>query len=337
MLTAAGFYLRYLLDVLAGLGIDVTADATGMGVDLASLTDPTSRVSLDLVDQVLARAMHLADARGHEGLSAQPLSLQLGAAVTPVALDVLAYASMSSRTLGDAISLLCQFEPYRLGFARCVVQEQEDRTLVEMHTNGPWATLPFQVEAALAGWIEYGRWITGSTAHPMCIELAHPARSPAAVYERFFHCPVLFERPHHAVHVSTDLLSKPLAASNPDVCRLMGEQMQRRIDQFAKGEQFMVRLERAIESCLLYGPPSLEKVAQVMALAPRQLRVQASAAGTSLSVEVDATRQRLARQHLSAGMALSDISQRLGYSEQSAFNRAFVRWFGVSPGRWRPG
>jgi AraC-like DNA-binding protein len=56
-----------------------------------------------------------------------------------------------------------------------------------------------------------------------------------------------------------------------------------------------------------------------------------------LSTAVDAVRRRLAEQHLASGVALADISQRLGYSEQSAFNRACVRWFGVSPGKLRPG
>ena len=336
MHTAAGFYLRYLLDVMTGLGIDLAHDAAAMGVDLNSLSDPTTRVPLNVVDPLLALATQRSDALIPDGAPDLPLSLQLGAAVTPVALDVLAYASMSSRTLGDAISLLCQFEPYRLGFARCEVHQQEAITQVELHTQGQWPTLPLQVEAALAGWVGFGRWITGLAVNPVCIELAHAASAPASVYERFFRCPVLFERPRHAVHIQTDLLSRPLAASNPDVCRLMREEMLRRIDRFAKGEQFLVRLAFTIERCLIDGPPTLDKVAAALCLAPRQLRAKISAADTSFMAEVDLVRQRLAQQYLSGGMALAEISQRLGYSEQSAFNRACVRWFGVSPGRWRP-
>ncbi len=335
-LTAAGFYLRYLLDVLAGLGMDLADEAAASGVDLGRLTDPAQRVSLDLVDQVLALALQRPIALQPAGQTGLPLSLQLGAAVTPVALDVLAYASMSSRTLGDAISLLCQFEPYRLGFARCVLEPHETATRVTLQTEGHWPTLPLQVEAALAGWVGFGRWITGPVAHPVCIEFAHAASAPVSEYEHFFHCPVLFERPRNAVHIQTTMLSHALAASNPDVCRLMREEMQRRIDRFAKGDQFIVRLACAIEDGLIDGSPTLEQVAATLSLETRQLRSQISAAGSTFMTEVDAVRQRLARQYLTGGMAMADISQRLGYSEQSAFTRACVRWFGVSPGQWRP-
>lgn len=345
--TAAGFYLRYLLDALAGLGVDLSADLRAMGVDQAALAEPSSRVPLDVIDQILNRAVQ-ADAAhlallANQALGASsgrapglPLGLRLGAAVTPVALDVLAYASMSSGTLAEAIALLCQFEPYRLGFAQCDMRYEGEEALVEMQVSGSWASLPLQIEAAFAGWVEFGRWITGNVSHPTCIEFAHQAQAPVAVYEAFFHCPVYFERPRHAVHVSAPLLSRPLAASNPHVSHLMREELQRRVARYAKGEQFMVRLVQAIEACLADGTPSLDQVAQAMSLAPRQLRAQASEAGTTLVNEVDAVRQRLTRQYLAASMPLAEISQRLGYSEQSAFSRACVRWFGVSPGKWRP-
>jgi len=344
VLTAAGFYLRYLLDALAGLGVDLSAELPALGVDQAALSEPSCRVSLDVVDQILnnaaqadvARLADVASGLPSGQVPGLPLGLRLGAAVTPVALDVLAYASMSSGTLADAIALLCQFEPYRLGFAQCELKQEGADSVVELQVSGSWASLPLQIETAFAGWVEFGRWITGNVSHPARIEFAHQACAPVAVYEAFFHCPVFFERPRHAVHIQTALLSRPLAASNPNVSHLMREELQRRVDRYAKGEQFMVRLVQAIEACLADGTPSLDQVAQAMSLSPRQLRAQATEAGTNLVNEVDAVRQRLARQYLTASMPLAEISQRLGYSEQSAFSRACVRWFGVSPGKWRP-
>jgi AraC-like DNA-binding protein len=290
-----------------------------------------------VIDRVLTQASSLFAEHELASPTGMPLSLQLGAAVTPVALDVLAYASMSSGTLRDAVMLLCQFEPYRLGFARCQVHEDGLTASVEMQVEGRWASQALQVEAAFAGWIEFGRWITASASKPVRIEFAHGPQAPVAQYERFFQCPVMFERGQHAVHIDPDLFNKPLAAANPDVCRLMREEMLRRIERFAKGDQFIVRLERAIETCLAHGAPSAEQVAAAMGLEPRQLRTQAGVAGTNLSTAVDAVRRRLAEQYLASGVALVDISQRLGYSEQSAFTRACVRWFGMSPGKLRPG
>jgi len=319
--TAAGFYLRYLLDALNGLGL---MDG------VSPLPEVGERVALELVDQVLIQAQARYTA-------STPLSLQLGQAVTPVALDVLAYASMSSHTLGDAVALLCQFETYRLGFARCEVTAEGPDTVVELQIteNGSWPSMALQVETCLAGWITFGRWITASRSRPRCIELAHAGPADTRAYEAFFQCPVYFGRDRHAVHLPHALLATPLATSNPTVSHLMRDEMQRRIERFTAGALFLTQLEQAIEDSLAEGAPSLERLATRLRLSPRQLQTQVKAAGTTLPGSVDQVRQRMAQRLLAAHIPLADISQQLGYSEQSAFSRACVRWFGVSPARWR--
>jgi AraC-like DNA-binding protein len=329
MMTAAGFYLRYLVDALATLGLDVHDILAARGLSVATLSQPDARVGLDIVDDIVRAAQ----ARDTAEL---PLSLRVGGAVTPMALDVLAYASMSSHTLREAIGLLETFERYRLGFARCEVHAGADAWVVELVADAaPVATLTWQVEAALAGWVGFGRWIKGLHADPLKVTFRHACPGRVQDYEAYFRCPVTFSSPRHAVYVDPAILTQPLATANPAVCGLMREALQRRLDHHARGDDFLAKLEQAVEAVLPLGTPDLAAVADALHVAPRQLRAQAQAAGTTLTQVVDAVRQRLARQWLSAGLPLADISQNLGYSEQSAFNRACVRWFGMSPGRWR--
>jgi AraC-like DNA-binding protein len=47
------------------------------------------------------------------------------------------------------------------------------------------------------------------------------------------------------------------------------------------------------------------------------------------------TRQELAKNHLRNGMTNSQIAYLLGFSEPSAFHRAFKRWYNISPGEHR--
>jgi AraC-like DNA-binding protein len=316
--TAAAFYLRYLLDALSSLGLQIPAEVP---------LDPQARVSLALIDQVLVQAQ--------SRWVGPPLGLQLGAAVTPVAIDVLAYASMSSNTLGDSIELLCQFETYRLGFARCRVERQADAVLVVMDTQGDWASLSVQIEASLAGWIAFGQWITGKPGHhPRCVTFRHACAGDPLAYERYFGCPVLFDQARHAVQLDPAQLDWPLAAPNPQVSQLMRDEMTRRVDQFARGDQFLAALEGLLEAMLPLGEPAQEDVAARLGLSARQLRQRCSDAGVSFASALDGVRQRQARRYLGTALPLLAISQKLGYSEQSAFSRACVRWFGVSPGRW---
>ena len=58
--------------------------------------------------------------------------------------------------------------------------------------------------------------------------------------------------------------------------------------------------------------------------------------GLSWQQWLDHARNRLAHQYLAdPALSLNDIALLLGYSEQSAFTRAFQRWNRQPPGRWR--
>ncbi|HEJ2575411.1 TPA: helix-turn-helix transcriptional regulator [Pseudomonas aeruginosa] len=51
---------------------------------------------------------------------------------------------------------------------------------------------------------------------------------------------------------------------------------------------------------------------------------------------LDELRQQLAKQYLAdPALSLSEIALMLGYSEQSAFSRAFRGWYGETPLRYR--
>ena len=50
---------------------------------------------------------------------------------------------------------------------------------------------------------------------------------------------------------------------------------------------------------------------------------------------VDELRMNLALEYLRNDYNFIDIAMMLGYSEQSAFHRAFLRWTGVTPRRFR--
>ena len=55
--SAAGFYLRYLLDACAGLGLDLSDELPALRVTPQALAAPSCRVPLDTIDRLLALAM----------------------------------------------------------------------------------------------------------------------------------------------------------------------------------------------------------------------------------------------------------------------------------------
>lgn len=87
---------------------------------------------------------------------------------------------------------------------------------------------------------------------------------------------------------------------------------------------------------LAQGALTLERVAENIGLSPWSLQRRLREEGISFTQVIDIVRQELTHYLLpQRQLPLSDIALLLGYSELSAFSRAFQRWYGVSPRKWR--
>ncbi|MNT97492.1 HTH-type transcriptional regulator VirS [compost metagenome] len=76
-------------------------------------------------------------------------------------------------------------------------------------------------------------------------------------------------------------------------------------------------------------------MAERLELTPSGLQRRLRDGGLSFSQLVEQTRRDLALHYLRQRRPISELATLLGYSEASAFSRAFRRWFGVSPRQWR--
>jgi len=77
-------------------------------------------------------------------------------------------------------------------------------------------------------------------------------------------------------------------------------------------------------------------VARALHVSVRTLQRRLTAAKTSYREELDQVRSELARQYLQdPTVAIAEVALLLGFADQSSFHRAFERWTGDPPGRWR--
>jgi AraC-like DNA-binding protein len=96
------------------------------------------------------------------------------------------------------------------------------------------------------------------------------------------------------------------------------------------------RLRQALGEELRGGVPTCEQVARRLAIGVRTLNRRLQAEGTSFQQQLAELRCELARGYLDDGrLAISEVAYLLGFSEPSAFHRAFKRWTGHSPQSWR--
>jgi AraC-like DNA-binding protein len=85
-----------------------------------------------------------------------------------------------------------------------------------------------------------------------------------------------------------------------------------------------------------FGSLGAKELARQLGISSRQLFRRLRAEGTTCQTIVDEVKFSRARHLLAAGDApIADIAFALGYPEQSSFTRAFARWSGMSPQKWR--
>lgn len=330
-LTASSLYIEYLLDYALSRGCDLTSTLVELGVTAEQLESPGARISLAVERVLYDRAI---TSTGDE-----LFGLHMGEAIRPRFMGPLGYASMASATLGDAMTLMPSYQRVTTEFGVTSASLQGDRHRIR------WVDAPevrdvthrrHRVENYFAACITFGRWITGSPENPAEIRFEHPAPAPVADYERVFRCPVVFSAGENSISLPRKVLSLRLRDADPEVHRVMSERVRRELSSYEARGNFLDQVRHAIREEISTGAPSVESVAERMAMRPWTLRRNLRVEGFDFTTLLDDVRKTLAAEWLSmTSRTVGDIALGLGYSEQSAFNRAFKRWFDLAPLEYR--
>ena len=164
----------------------------------------------------------------------------------------------------------------------------------------------------------------------------HPPQGDEQEYQRIFRCDVAFEQPLNAIVLEADLLDLPLRDADPEMHKVARSRMQRAVTQYHARDNLLEQVRLEIQKRLQQGVPQLEPIADQLGIKPWTLRRQLRAENTDFSSLLEDERRRLACDWLlHSDRSVNQIALDLGYSEQSAFNRAFKRWFGVTPVHYR--
>src|SRR6185295_9090017 len=95
------------------------------------------------------------------------------------------------------------------------------------------------------------------------------------------------------------------------------------------------QVKRVLHEVLRNDEGHVEIVAKRLGLTSRSLQRRLKDENTTFNTIREDVRQDLAKRYLDDGLAIAEISFLLGFSEPSAFFRAFKRWTGETPQVWR--
>ena len=176
------------------------------------------------------------------------------------------------------------------------------------------------------------RMLVGSQWTPLEVQFAHPAPPGVAEHERIFGAPALFGYPTNSFVLESELLTRQVPAADQRLYRIMQRYLEQILEQIPQEDGFIAAVRRTIAESMKERTPSLPRTAKKLAMSPRTLQRQLKARQVDFKNLVDDTRRHFAKTYLKDRKnTLTEIAFLLGYSEASAFNRAFKRWTGLTP------
>jgi AraC-like DNA-binding protein len=176
------------------------------------------------------------------------------------------------------------------------------------------------------------RMMVGSHWTPEEVQFAHEAPAQTSEHLRVFRCPVLFGCESNALVIEHNFLERQVPAADQRLYRIVKGYLEHVWNEMPREDGLVSSIRKGVTESMKDGDPKLTLVAKKMAMSPRTLQRRLKEYGVDFKNLVGDTRRRCALDYLrNRKNTLTEIAFLLGYSELSAFNRAFKRWTGSTP------
>jgi len=163
------------------------------------------------------------------------------------------------------------------------------------------------------------------------IHFNHPKLSQDQDYKKVFNCPVRFEQSGNRMIFPTLSLKERVRTAQPYIKRILVDYADTFLPDENETPDIVQKIQEILIAELVKGKVTLENVCKKLGVSSSTLQRQLKTLNTNFKLISESTKKELAKQYLKKGLSVTNVTFMLGFSDTSAFNRAFKRWYGVSP------
>jgi AraC-like DNA-binding protein len=306
------------------LGYDPRPIFESAGFKLEQFSDPDITISFVDASRLLALCV--------ETTGRQEFGLLLGMPVRTSSLGIAGLLLQAAPNVGKALGdLVRHFELHDQGGVVTLIIG-DDITLFGYAVYQREAQALSQIyDLSISIACNIMRDLCGEDWNPSEVLLSRPSPADPGPYKKFFRAHLHFNASHNAIAFPSRWLKHQLPGADPLLHRYLEAEAQNHNSQC--NPDLVRQLDRALRKLLVTQTFSAANAASLLHMHERTLNRRLREEGTSFRQELDKTRFEVAKQFLAESeIPLKKLAAILGYSDKSAFSRAFKRWSGTTPG-----
>jgi len=318
---------RMVLRACESLGVDTDALLASVGIDRATAEDPDGEVGFEQMRHFWQTAYQM---------SGDPhLALRAGQLVKVGDYKCLDYLTVHAGTIGQSMENFCRYMLLlNTWIAWEIVPNKDTVTLRMLPAAGilPSATYEF----VFTIYTNRVRHLTEDSWAPELVRLPFSMPAEPQIHADFFKAPVQYEAPAGEFVISMACWNRVLPSSDENLLRVLDEHARLLLEKRPLPDDFVGQVRREIVRDLHGGEVNRDNIASRLNMSPRTLQRRLDEHCLAFADLLDAVRADLAKNKLAGSdLSLAEVGFLLGFSDQSAFTRAFKRWTGKTPKEYR--
>ncbi|PQZ84671.1 MULTISPECIES: AraC family transcriptional regulator [Pseudomonas] len=324
--TIASHYARAALGGARRAGHDFSALLQQVGITPELLSEPRARIAPEQFTRLL-QLLWLALDDEYLGFAQAPSKRGTFA--------MMCHALIHCRTLEKALERGFLFYSLFPQGPRWQLTREGEMARLSLDDAHLWDPDHFLSECLLVIWHRLGSWLIGQRIRLHQVTFSYTQPPHASEYDLLFPCAQQFGAPNTSLVFPTRYLSLPLLQDERTLKHFLERSPADLLSRPDEGDSLSSQLRRLLSRDRTPWP-DLDAVAQHLHISPQTLRRHLREEGTSFQALKDELRRDIAIYHLGrADLSLQAIAEQLGFSEPSAFHRAFKKWTGLTPGAYR--
>ena len=266
---------------------------------------------------------------------------------------MLCYCVVHCRTLRQAIDRAGEFfalcrtlrgEPVRFRSQIAIDPSGEVATFtyprVDFSRIAPGFSLQHSVAGALSTWHRLCSWLVGAPIPLVGVTLRGQPALNVERFQRIFKCEIQFNAQRNTFSFPARYLNAPIHHSEESLNEFLRSAPYYLVAQVETEEEAAQDLVALVRQWLArdfsHHMATCEELALALGLSTRSLRRKLAERGTSFQILKDERRTEIARQFLvRSELTIHAVAALMGFDEPSAFQRAFKKWTGMTPGQYR--